>query len=207
MALVDSGGGDFQLKIKTDDVAGYEIKGLYIECDVEKNGASVVGETGYTAQSYGITDVANSDKRYMGPLHIKVNGEKCGWDTNSGETANEVLSTTVAEIDIVLDNEKATPGAFKAGKFTDTKAYIFKNSDGTRLGASIDSLFSSSKPVKCPILTYGVYTDAAMTTPFANTAQVIIDDLNDITLSNFKIFTDSGLKLTIYLSPHTEGHS
>ena len=69
--LVTQTNGNYQLKIKTHDPAGFEIKGLYIVCDAKRNGVAVAGETGYTTNAYGIADVFNSQKRYMGPLHIK----------------------------------------------------------------------------------------------------------------------------------------
>ena len=77
--------------------------GLYIECDTQKAGVSKVGDTGYGASAYGITDVLSSSKRYMGPLHIKVYQEKCGWDTAMGETKNEIVSLIQPEIDIILE--------------------------------------------------------------------------------------------------------
>ena len=112
----------------TTDPAGFEIKGLYIECNAQKNGANVPGDTGYDQYSYGISDVTSSQKRYMGPLHIKVFSERCGWDLSNGETLNEVVSATHAEIDIVLDNE-GSPGGTPASKtslFTDIQTYIYQ---------------------------------------------------------------------------------
>ena len=69
--LVYTSGNDWTLKIHTNNPLGWEIKGLYIECIATKSGANIAGDTGYAASSYGIADVSNSNKRYMGPLHIK----------------------------------------------------------------------------------------------------------------------------------------
>ncbi len=52
------------------------------------------GPTGYAATSYGIADVTNSRLRYMGPLHIKVNPEKSGFDASGGGVLNEKLDFT-----------------------------------------------------------------------------------------------------------------
>ena len=102
--LVDQGSGNWQFRIFTSKVAGFEYKGLYVECNVQRLGVNVAGDTGYTANAYGISTPASSHKRYMGPLHIKVHGEKCGWDPLQGEILNEALSATTNEIDIVLQN-------------------------------------------------------------------------------------------------------
>ena len=104
VALINYGSGNYQLQIKTSHTAGFEYKGIYLECDVQKNGANTAGVTGYPTNAYGIADVTNSQKRYAGPLRIKQWPEKCGWDTANGEVINESLTATVSEIDIVLEN-------------------------------------------------------------------------------------------------------
>lgn len=71
-------------------------------CDAKKNGANVDGITGYSNQAYGISDVNLSNKRYMGPLHINVNPERCGWNSNIGGVLHETLSLTQNELDLVV---------------------------------------------------------------------------------------------------------
>ena len=65
----------------------------------------------------------------MGPLHILQRAEKCGWDTNNGEVVNESLSTTVAELDLIL--ERGGAGSFQTSLFTALQSYVLKTADGS----------------------------------------------------------------------------
>ena len=70
VALVDNF-GSYELQIKTSHTAGFEYKGIYLECHAQKNGVNTAGDTGYPNNAYGIASVTNSQKRYAGPLRIK----------------------------------------------------------------------------------------------------------------------------------------
>ena len=66
----------------------------------------------------------------------------------------------------------------------------------------------SDQNAKCPVTTYALFTDLAMTTPFTNTPKIEFASLGTASLANWKIYTDTGFaKTTIYLNAYTVGKS
>ena len=146
-------------------------------CDAKKNGVNIDGITGYSNLAYGISNVNLSSKRYMGPLHIIVNSERCGWNKNIGGVIHETLSLLQTELYLVVS--KALENSVH--KLEDVNDYLYKK-DGSELNNSIISTIISSEPLKCPVTSYESYSDFALTTVFINN-NVIHNNKGDTSLS------------------------
>ena len=97
----------------------------------------------------------------MGPLHVLVRAELCGWDTVNGGTINEALSLMYNEISIVLYRGSGGPPAtFEASLFSDIRSYMYISSDQAIMDISLASNIVNTEPVKCPA-TYSLFKDAS----------------------------------------------